>query len=71
MRGKKPWYRSTTIQGGIILAATILANRLGLNFGEGEKQLLTDIIISAGEIVGSIMVFWGRLKAKDQIGGAK
>ena len=68
MRGKKPWYKSTTIQGGIILAATIAANRFNLNFGEEEKKLLVDILITGGEIVGSIMVFWGRLKAKEEIG---
>ena len=67
MTGKKPWYQSTTIQGLILLVATIAAGKMDWNFGEGEKAIATDLIVAVGEIIGSVMVLWGRLKAKDQI----
>lgn len=67
MKGKKPWYQSTTLQGGIILICAIIAGKMGWVFEDGEKAQLEGIIKSVAELVGVIMVFWGRLKADTKL----
>jgi len=66
MNGTKPWYQSTTIIGLIVLVATIVLKRFGID-ASGEESALTAVAMGAGEIVGAIMVLIGRLKATKEI----
>lgn len=64
MTGSKPWYQSKTIIGLFLLLFGVLANRSEWNFGGDEKAALEALILNATTLVGSVLAFWGRLKAK-------
>lgn len=61
-------FRSKTIWGAIILVLTIVLQGFGVEFAEGEVSHLSYLI---GEIVGVLMVVWGRYTATQPIAKPK
>ena len=68
----KKWYASKTIWGGLImLIATGLQVTGVVSVSADEQAAFTDnivlIVTVVGQIVGSLLAIWGRLKAKTAI----
>lgn len=70
-------FKSVTILGAILIAASTIAQALGVEFSMQDAQTITDKVLAVmdagAELIGLVMVVWGRIRAKGplQIGGAK
>ena len=64
MRGTKPWWKSTTIQGLAVLVLSAILSRFGLDPGESQSAALVTALMDAA---GAVMVFVGRLKAEKKV----
>ena len=69
MLGNKKWFLSKTLWGGILATLGFALNQFGFGVSQNEIDLaisefseISSIIL---QIVGILMVFYGRLKAKE------
>ena len=69
----KPWWRSNTIWGVIILAVSGLLGRYGVDLAPDDQKALVGAIIAVvspvGELVGMIQAIWGRARAQAPLTG--
>ena len=64
METTKAWYKSTTIQGDITVVLGLLIRVFDLPIITGEIEAVVSAVLT---VVGIVMVFVGRLKAKTAI----
>lgn len=65
---KKLWYQSTTIQGDIIVVIGLLVRVLDMPILEDEIKAIVSALVT---VIGIVMVFIGRFKAKKVVGFSK
>jgi len=58
------WYQSTTIQGGLVQLFVFLDLMFKFNIG---NETVTALITGVFGLIGTIMVIYGRLKAKKTV----
>lgn len=67
----KPWYQSRTIIGVIVtMLCTLVAPALHVTVAPEMQGELTDVLLAAGGVAGSVLAIYGRLKAARPIGKA-
>ncbi len=67
--GEKPWYKSLTIDAGLVVALLTLLRIFGVNIGDAlaESQGIAEAINGALALLASVLIIIGRVKAKDTI----
>ena len=64
----KPWYKSKTLIGVVIIAITVFLRRLfDIELGDPDKAELGAMLTTFGEFVGVALAWWGRVSAKKTI----
>jgi hypothetical protein len=63
----KPWYRSKTIWGGVVMALCYSAGAGGVQITAEEQSRAVDMLSAAGELAGLIMVVIGRFMAAGKL----
>jgi len=68
---EKPWYKSKTIIGSLVMLAIVIARALGYDdiasVVDEQSAALTDNILQAAGAVAFFLTLWGRLTAKSKI----
>ena len=64
MEGKKPWYKSMTLQGQVVQLLVALSVMFHFEFSSEVLSIVTQGIFAAA---GIIMVVYGRMRAKHVI----
>lgn len=63
----KPWYASITIWGAVVAGAAIVLNAWGVPVSDDEQRQAAELLTHAGELVGLILVVWGRVRARHRL----
>jgi len=68
---EKPWYKSKTIIGSLVMLAVVIARALGYDdiasVVDEQSAALTDNILQVAGAVAFFLTLWGRLTAKSKI----
>ena len=68
MNGTTAWYASKTIWGSVIAVLAGVSTMFGLKLDAPLQDQLSQLLASAGEIVGGALAFYGRVVATTKIG---
>nr|WP_295832847.1 hypothetical protein [uncultured Azospirillum sp.] len=63
----KPWWQSRTMIGAGIAMGSGIASLAGFHIPVELQGQMTDIVVTAGSVVGGAVAVWGRLKATTAI----
>lgn len=63
---KKPWYKSKTINSIIAVLVLLAVQVFGIDIVEADLQA---VVVAVGTAIASVIAIWGRITAKQEIGG--
>jgi hypothetical protein len=63
---KKPWYKSKTINSIIAVLVLLAVQVFGIDIVEADLQA---VVVAVGTAISSVIAIWGRITAKQEIGG--
>jgi hypothetical protein len=63
----KLWWQSRTIIGSLVAILCLIADRLHIAVPEDQRNALIDALLAAGQVIGSLIAIWGRIKANSTI----
>ena len=71
MNDSKAWYLSKTLWGAIVTVASFALSLLNIHIDPQTQQVLINqtwaVASAVGELVGTVLVVYGRIKAKKKI----
>jgi hypothetical protein len=70
MDGMKAWYQSKTVWGALIAVGASLLQIMGAEVDVGTQGELADLAVTAVGAIGGLIAIYGRIAAKNEIGGA-
>jgi hypothetical protein len=63
----KNWYKSKACWGAIVAGLSAVAGLIGINISPEDSQTAITLFSSLGAVIGSVLAFYGRIKAKGAI----
>lgn len=70
MDGMKAWYQSKTVWGALIAVGASLLQIMGAEVDVGTQGALADLAVTTVGAIGGLIAIYGRIAAKNEIGGA-
>ncbi|MFD0915857.1 hypothetical protein ACFQ14_05505 [Pseudahrensia aquimaris] len=67
MSDSKPWYFSKTIWASLIAVAASIGSAFGIDIDDQSREEITNIVLQAVMVAGSIFAIFGRFVANTRI----